>query len=192
MSALPEDVDALHHDALVQTHRPQPRGFADQRRAPERPAGCGQGAGTGHRAFFVAGGEDQQRTTKWLLQQRLHRLDDQREEALHVATAEPVPAVIGLAKAQRIGRPQFSIERHGVAVSGQHQATGTAAIAGQQVEFAGRDLRRLAGEAQLAEPGGQQLDHRTVALIPARLRATDGGCGNERGELLLERRNGHR
>src|SRR3546814_4624405 len=39
MPALSEDVDALHHDALVQAYRTQAGGLADHRGAPERPAG---------------------------------------------------------------------------------------------------------------------------------------------------------
>src|SRR3546814_11068963 len=77
-------------------------------------------------------------------------------DLLHVAAAEAVPAVIGLAQLQWIGLPQRGIERHGIAVPGQHQPAGTTAIAGEQVEFPRRDFRRFAGEAQFTEPGREQ------------------------------------
>lgn len=89
VAAAPEDVDAVHEDALVHADRPQPGGLADHRRTAERLTGLGRGTGAGHGAFFVTGGKDQQRLLEIVLQQWDDRLDDQGEEALHVATARP-------------------------------------------------------------------------------------------------------
>lgn len=48
MAAAPEDVDAVHEDALVHADRPQPGRLTDYRRTAQRLAGFGQGAGAGH------------------------------------------------------------------------------------------------------------------------------------------------
>ena len=185
------DVDALHHHALVQADRPEAGRLADHRGTAQRAAGGGQGARTAHRAFLVAGGEDQQRLAERPVEQRAYRLDDQREEALHVADAETIPAVVGLAQGQRVAPPQRSVEGHGVAVPGQHQAAGAAAVGRQQVGLAGSDVLDLAGEAEVAQPAGQALDQRTIGLVEARLGAAHRGQGDQLGELLLEAGKGH-
>ena len=79
-----------------------------------------------------------------LVEQRLHGFDDQGEEALHVATAQPDPAAIDFGEFQRIGLPQRIVVRHRVAVPGQHQSAGAAAETGEQIEFAGADLLDIA------------------------------------------------
>ncbi len=147
MAALPENLDALHHHPLVQADRPQVGRLADHRGATQRPPAFGEGTGAGHRAFLVAGGEDHQRLAERLVEQRQQGLDGQREEALHVATAEAVPAAVALVQAQRIAAPQRFVVGHGIGVAGQHQPAGTAAVAGQQVELARRDFPDLAAEA---------------------------------------------
>ncbi len=177
MAALSEDIDALHHDALVHANRLEPGRLADHRRTAQRLAGLGQGAGTGHRTFFITGGENQQRLLERLIEQRLHGLDDQREKALHVATAQPDPAAVNFGELQRIGLPQRIVIRHGIAVPGQDQAAGAAAESGEQVEFAGADLLDVATEAQITQPAGEQIDHRPVGLIQAGwVQLTDGAA----------------
>ncbi|MCY1303957.1 hypothetical protein D9M70_536890 [compost metagenome] len=176
----------------MQADRLQARGLADHRRATQRPSRLGQHAGAGHGAFLVAGGEDDQRLAERLVQQATHGFDGQREEALHVAAAQAVPAVAGLIELQRVGFPQGGVERHGVAVPGQHQAAGATAVGGQQIGLALRHLLDLAAKAEVAEPGGQQFDHRLVRLVPTGLGATHRWCGDQRGELRFQVWNGHR
>ncbi|MNS33840.1 hypothetical protein D3C72_659590 [compost metagenome] len=62
----------------------------------------------------------------------------------------------------------------------QQQAPFPLAIGRHQVELARQvgQRRHLALEAELAEPVGQQPDHRLVALIPAGIRAADRGNRN--------------
>ena len=105
MPALPKDVDALHHDAFVHADRLEPGRLADHCRAAQRSSSLGQRAGAGHRAFFITGGEDQQRLLERLIEQRQHGFDDQGEEALHVATAQTDPAAVDFCEFQRIGLP---------------------------------------------------------------------------------------
>ena len=192
MAALPEDVDALHHDAFVHADRLEPGRLADHRRTAQRAPGFGQGAGAGHRAFFIAGGEDQQRLLERLVEQRHDGFDGQGEKALHVATAQADPAAVDFGQLQRIGLPQRAIERHGVAVTGQHQAAGAGTETGQQVEFAGADLLDVAGKTQVAEPRRQQVDHRTIGLIEAGLGTADGRRSDQRSELIFHGRQRHR
>ncbi|MNY04631.1 hypothetical protein D3C86_1373180 [compost metagenome] len=192
MPALPEDVDALHHDAFVHADRLEPGRLADHRRPPQRSPRLGQRAGTGHRTFFIAGGENQQRLFERLIEQRFDRLDGQGEKTLHIATAQADPTTVDFSQLQRVGLPQRAVERHGVAVPGQHQAAGAGAETGQQVELAGADLLDLAGKAQLTEPRCQQIDDRAVGLIETGLCATDRRCGDQRSELFFHRRQWHR
>ncbi|MNN51944.1 hypothetical protein D3C81_1666070 [compost metagenome] len=170
----------------------EPGRLADHRCAADWTPGLGQCAGTGHRAFFIASGEDQQRLFERLLKQRLHRFDDQREEALHVATAQADPTAIDFSQLQRIGLPQRIVVRHRVAVSGQHQPAGAAAETGEQIEFAGADLLDIALETQVAQPAGEQIDHRAVGLVEVRLGTADRWRGDQRSELVLHGRQRHR
>ncbi|MNZ69887.1 hypothetical protein D3C78_882030 [compost metagenome] len=165
VAAAPKDVDALHHHPLVQADRLEPGRLADHRRTAQGPPGLGQGAGAGHRAFFVTGGENQQRLLEVVSQQGLHGFDDQGEKALHVATAQAHPAPVDLGQLERIGLPKLGVVGHGVAVPGQHQPARAAAVACQQVELARADLLDIAGKTQVPQPAGQQVDHRTVGLI---------------------------
>ena len=192
VAALAEDIDALHHDAFVHADRLEPGRLADHRRTPQRAPRFGQRPGAGHRAFFIAGGENQQRLFERLVEQRHDRLDGQGEKALHVATAQADPAAVDFSQLQRVGLPQRAIERHRVAVTGEHQSAGAGAETGQQVEFAGADLLDVAGKTQVAEPGGQQVDHRTIGLIEAGLGAADGRCSDQRSELIFHGRQRHR
>ncbi len=127
-----------------------------------------------------------------LIEQRLHGLDDQREKALHVATAETDPAAIDFGEFQRVGLPQGVVVRHRVAVPGQHQPTGSAADAGEQVEFARTDLLDIAGKTQIAQPAGEQIDDCPVGLIEAGLGTADRWRGNQRSELVLHGWQRHR
>ncbi|EJT83877.1 hypothetical protein PPS11_29053 [Pseudomonas putida S11] len=145
----------------------------------------------GHGAFFVTGGEDQQRLLEIVLQQRDDRLDDQGEEALHVAAAQADPAAIGFGQLQRVAGPQLFVVGHRVAVPRQHQATRAGATAGQQVELAGADLLDVALETQVAQPTGQQVDDLAIGLVQRRLGATDRGRGDQGGELVFQRRQRH-
>jgi hypothetical protein len=151
MAALPEDVDALHHDALVHADRLEPGRLADHRRAPQRPPGLGQRTGAGHRAFFIAGGEDQQRLLERLIEQRLHRFDGQGEKALHVATAQADPAAVDFGQLQRVGLPQRAVIRHGVAVPGQHQAAGPLPKLASRLNLPGLTCW-ISQETQVAQP----------------------------------------
>lgn len=137
MATLPKNIDALHHHALVQAYGLEACRLANHCSPAKRSAGSGQGTGAGHRAFFVTGGENQQRLLEGLIEQRSHGLDGQDEEALHVATAEAHPAVAHFAQLERVGLPQGRIEGHGIAVPSQHQTTRAGAITGEQVELAG-------------------------------------------------------
>ncbi|MCY1360185.1 hypothetical protein D9M69_468000 [compost metagenome] len=192
VAALPEDVDALHHHPLVQADGLEPRRLADHCRTAQGPAGLHQGASAGHGAFLVTGGEDDQRLLEALVQQAAHRLDSQGEEALHVAAAQAVPAIAGFAEFQRVGFPQGGVEGHGVAMAGQHQASGARAVGRQQVGLARRDLLDLAAETEVAEPGSQQFDHRLVRLVPTGLGAAHRRSSDQRSELGFQVRNGHR
>jgi hypothetical protein len=156
-----------------------------------RRIGLGQGAGAGHGAFLVAGGEDQQRLAQGLVQQRQQRLDGDGEEALHVAAAQAIPAAIALVQAQRVAFPQRLVVGHGVGVPGQHQAAGAAAQARQQVELARGDLLQFAGEAQVAQPVGQQLHHRAVGLVQGGLGTAHRRQGEQLGETVFQARQGH-
>lgn len=180
-----EDIDTLHHHALVQANRSEPGRLADHRSTTERTAGSGQRLGPGHRAFFVAGGQDDQRLLERLVDQAAHRFDRQREEAFHVAAAKPDPAAIHLGELERIGAPQGLVVRHRIAVPGQHQPSRTTAKRGNQVELAGIDLLDVAGEPQLGKPGGQQVDHLAIGLVQAGLGAADRRRGDQGGELFL-------
>ncbi len=126
-----------------------------------------------------------------LIKQRLHGFDDQREETLHVAAAQPDPAAIDFSELQRVGLPQRVVIRHGVAVPGQHQAAGAAAETGEQIEFAGADLLDIAAETQVTEPARQQIDDGAVGLVQVRLGTADRWRGNQRGELVLHGRQWH-
>ena len=192
MAAAPENVDALHHDAFVHPNWLEAGRLTDHRCPPQGPAGIGQGPGAGHGAFFVTGGEDQQRLLERLVQQRLERFDGQGEKALHVTTAQADPTAIDLGELQRIGLPQRAVERHRVTVAGQHQAAGTAAETGQQIEFARADLLDIAGEPQLSEPAGQQLDDSAVGLVEPRLGTADRRRGDQGSELIFHGRQRHR
>ncbi|MND83716.1 hypothetical protein D3C80_755870 [compost metagenome] len=185
MAAAPEDVDAFHHHALVQADGLEARRFANHRRAPERSPGRGQCLGAGHGAFLIASRQDQQRLLERLGQQRLHRFDDQGEEALHVATAQAHPTAIDLGEFERVGLPQAAVEWHRVTVPGQYQAAGATAEACEQVELARRHLLDIAGKAQFAQPGGQQVDDLAVGLIQARLGTTDRRRRNQGSELVF-------
>ena len=171
VAALPKNIDALHHNALVQADGLEAGRLADHCRTAQRLSGLGQGAGPGHRAFFIAGGENQQRLLEPLPQQGLHGFDDQGEKALHVATAQAHPTAVDFGEFERVGLPQRGVERHGVAVPGQHQAAWAGAIAGKHIEFAGGDFLHVAGETEVAKPARQQFDHCAVGLIPMRLGA---------------------
>ncbi|MNL36471.1 hypothetical protein D3C87_1585540 [compost metagenome] len=127
-----------------------------------------------------------------LVEQRFDGLNGQGKKTLHVATAQPDPATIDFGQFQRIGLPQRTIERHRVTVPGQHQTTGAGTESGQQVEFAGADLLDVAGETQIAEPGRQQVDHRTIGLIEACLGTADGRCSDQCSELIFHGRQRHR
>ena len=72
------------------------------------------------------------------------------------------------------------VERHRIGVTCQQQPPFPLAIGRHQVEFARQvgQCRHLALEAELAEPVGQQPDHRLIALIPAGIRAADRGNRN--------------
>ncbi|MCY1445066.1 hypothetical protein D9M71_615690 [compost metagenome] len=120
-------------------------------------------------------------------QQRLHRLDDQGEEAFHVATAKTHPAAVDFGQLQRIGLPQPRIIGHGIAMPGQHQPARATAVTGEQIELARRHLLDIAGKPQVAQPTGQQVDHRAVGLVQRRLGATDRRRGNQCGKLVFER-----
>jgi hypothetical protein len=150
-----------------------------------------RGPRPGHGAFFVASGEDQQRLLERLIQQGPHRLDDQGEETLHVATAQADPAAVDFGQLQGVGLPQRAVIGHGVAVPGQYQAARATAETGQQVELAGADLLDITGKTQVAEPTGQQVDHRTVGLIQCCLSAAHRWRGDQRGKLILHGRQGH-
>ncbi|MNN44923.1 hypothetical protein D3C81_1592330 [compost metagenome] len=167
--------------------RPQAGGLTDHRGTSERLAGLGQCPGARHGAFFVAGGEDQQGLLEIMRQQRQHGLDDQGKEALHVATAQANPTAIDLGEFQRVAGPQLLIVRHGVAMPRQHQAARATATAGQQVELARADLLDVAGETQVAQPAGQQVDDQAVGLVQRGLGATDRGRGNQGGKLVFQR-----
>ncbi|MOA12626.1 hypothetical protein D3C78_1326380 [compost metagenome] len=176
----------------MQADRLEPGRLADHRRPAQRPAGRRQGAGTGHRAFLVTGGENHQRLFERFIQQGQHGFDGEGEKALHVAAAQADPAPVDFGQFQRVGLPQGAIEWHGVAVPGQHQAARAGAEAGEQVEFAGADLLDLTGKTQVTEPGGQQIDDRTVGLVQMGLGATDGRRGDQCSELVFHGRQRHR
>ncbi|MNO64770.1 hypothetical protein D3C76_555070 [compost metagenome] len=191
VAAAPEDVDAVHEDALVHADRPQPGRLTDYRCTAQWLAGLGQGTGAGHGAFFVAGGKDQQRLLEVVLQQRDDRFDDQGEEALHVAAAQADPTAIGFGQLQWVTGPQLFVIGYGVAVPRQHQATRASATAGQQVELAGADLLDVALETQVAQPAGQQVDDLAVGLVQRGLGATDRRRGDQGGKLVFQRRQRH-
>ncbi|MNP61124.1 hypothetical protein D3C76_1562770 [compost metagenome] len=77
-------------------------------------------------------------------------------------------------------------------MTGQDQPAGAAAETRQQVEFSGADLLDIAGKTQVAEPRGQQVDHRAVGLIEVRLSATDGRRSDQCSELIFHGRQRHR
>ncbi|MNJ71736.1 hypothetical protein D3C77_683120 [compost metagenome] len=78
----------------MQADRLEPGRLADHCRPAQRTTGCGQGTSTRHGAFFIAGGENQQRLLEVIGQQRLHGLDNQGEEAFHVAAAKADPTAV--------------------------------------------------------------------------------------------------
>ena len=175
----------------MHANRLEPGRLANHCRTTQRAAGVGQRAGTGHRAFLVAGGEDQQRLLERLINKATHRFDNQRKEALHVATAQPDPAAIHLGQLQGVGLPQCLIERHGIAVPRQYQTAWACSVGRQQIELAGRHLLDVAGKPQIAQPSGQQIDDGTVALVQGRLSAAHRGYGDQRGELVFHGRQRH-
>ncbi|MNZ27725.1 hypothetical protein D3C78_449460 [compost metagenome] len=191
MAAATKNIDTVHHHAFVQADRFEPGGLADHCCPAQRAPCLGQGPGARHRAFFITGGKNQERLLEVMRQQRLHRLNDQGEEAFHVATAQANPAPVDFGQLEWIGLPQARIIGHRVTVTGQHQPTGARAVTGQQIEFARRYLLDIAGKTQVAQPTRQQVDHRTVGLVQRSLGATDRRRGNQRGELVFERWQGH-
>ncbi|GBH13950.1 Zn-dependent oligopeptidase [Pseudomonas syringae pv. actinidiae] len=191
MTAAPENVDALHHHAFVHADRLEPGRLADHRRTTQRASGFCQRTRAGHRAFFIAGGENQQRLLERLIDKATHGLDDQRKKALHVAAAQPDPAAIDLGELQGVGFPQCLVERHGIAVARQYQPAGACAEGCQQIELAGGNLLDIAGKTQVCEPPGQQIDDRPVGLVQGRLSAAHRRRSDQGGKLVFHGRQRH-
>src|SRR5690606_116239 len=151
-----------------------------------------QRLGATHGAFFVGRGEDDQGPAQGPVQ-GAYGFDNQREEPLHIATAQPVPASVGFSQRKGVMLPALGIARNGVGMPSQDQAAGTHAQAGDQVGLAWGVGNRLdpTVETEFAEPTGQQLDYREVGLVVFRLGAADGGGLQQGGKLRLERGEGH-
>ncbi len=94
-----------------------------------------------------------------LVQVAAHRFDDQREEALHVAAAQSIPAVVCFGQGEGIVLPALRIAGNGVGMAGHDQAAGAAAKTGEQVGLAGLIGNRqdAAFKPQIAQPTGQQF-----------------------------------
>ncbi|MNZ50502.1 hypothetical protein D3C78_682900 [compost metagenome] len=180
VAALACDADGLRHVALVGHHGHQAGGLTYHRIVGFDLGRRGDGTGSRHGGLFVGGSENTQRLAERLEIDLLERLHDEGEEALHVDGAEPVQAVALLGHLEGILAPAPLVEGHGIGMARQQQAAFTLAIGRHQVELAGllRQRRHLAVEAELAEPVGQQPDHRLIALIPAGIRAADRGNRN--------------
>ena len=174
------DANGLRHVTLVGHYGHQTGGFTDHRIVGFDLGRRGDGAGARHGGLLVSGGQDAQRLAEGGQIDLLERLHDEGEEALHVDGAEPVQAVALLGYLEGILAPASLVERHRIGVTCQQQPPFPLAIGRHQVEFARQvgQCRHLALEAELAEPVGQQPDHRLVALIPARIRAADRGNRN--------------
>ena len=76
MATAPQNVDALHHHALVQADRLEPRRLTDHRRTAQRTPGFSKRTGARHGGFFVASGQNQQGLPERLIQQRPDGFDD--------------------------------------------------------------------------------------------------------------------
>ena len=159
--------------ALVLANRLQARGLADDAIAPEFLAVVGDQFGAFHRGFFVRGGDDRQRPRKPVEIDLAARREREREKALHVAAAEPVDAVVGFARAERIAAPQAWIAGHGVGMARQHQAVAAAAGARDQVGFALVDRLDFDVEAEGFGPVGDQVDDAAVAHVHVGVDAAD-------------------
>ncbi len=176
----------------MQADRLEARRFANNRRATQHTARCSQGLGTCHGALFVAGGEDDERLLERLIEQRLKRLDGQREKALHVAAAQSYPVAVDFGQLERIGLPQRIVVRNGIAVARQHQPAGASAKRRQQIELAGAYLLDVAGETQIAQPARQQVNDGAIGLVERGLRTAHRRRGDQGGELVFHGRQRHR
>ena len=110
------------HETLVGVNGLKPRGLADDRGLGPRPAGLQQKSAAGHGGLLIAGGRQDQRRAQLAAGDGSGGTERHREEALHVAGAQPIEAVIALGHGEGIVAPSILIERHGVGVPGQHQA----------------------------------------------------------------------
>ncbi len=92
----------------------------------------------------------------------------------------PYEAVALFGHLEGILAPAPFVEGHRIGVTRQQQPPFPLAMVATRLNLPGRSGRRrhLALETELAEPVGQQPDHRLVALIPARIRAADRGNRN--------------
>ena len=158
------DANGFRYVALVGHHGHQPGGFADHR-VVGFEFGCGgDGAGPGHGGLFIGGGQDAQRLAQGLEVDLLERFHDKGEEALHVDGAEPVQAVALFGHLEGILCPGSFIKGNRIRVTRQQQPPFSLTIGRHQVELARqiRQGRHLALESKLAEPVGQQPDHRLL------------------------------
>jgi hypothetical protein len=126
-----------------------------------------------------------------LIQQRLHGFDDQAKKPFMSQLPSPTQ------------RPSTSVSFSG-SVCHSASSYGTVSLCPASTRPPG-PLPKLASrlnlpgltcwisqETQVAQPTGEQVDHRAVGLIQARLGATDRRCGDQRSELVFHGRQRHR
>ena len=176
----------FHHDALVHAHRHQRGRLADYGGPGLRVARGHQGAGAVHGTLLVGGRQQDQRLLQGGVQEGSGGGQGQREEALHIRAAQAVQPVVALGEGQGVTLPAALVEGHGVGVACQHQAAGPAPQGRDQVGFGAVCGNRLdlGAKPHIAQPAGQQVDDRAVALVPQRVGGADGRCRHQLSQLF--------
>ncbi len=181
MAGAAGDADAFHGDALVQADGFQARGFADEGMTSQLFLCICQGPCAAHGAFLVGRGENHQGLPELAGVQVTDGFEYQREEAFHVGAAQAVQPVVPFGQFEGVGAPAAAVEGHGVRMPGQHQAFGTAACRGNEIELAGivgnRQFLRL--KAQVVQPVLQQVDDTHIRLVPFGADTAYRGLGDE-------------
>ena len=187
------DAYRLHEHALVQVHRPQRGGFANDRVAGTWPARLDQRPSTTHRALLVGRCQQRQWCRQFDRTQLLDRLQGQRQKRLHVGRAKAVEPPIAFGQLPGVAAPELGIAGHGVSVAGQHQPAGTPTQGCDEVVVAGGSGHRqdLTVEAERFGPSGQPFHHSQIALVQLRMNAADRWQRHQAGDKIEQAWIGH-
>ena len=175
---------------LCQPDRLHPGGLADHRVAAKPAVRIQQRLGAAHAALLVGGRDQDQGMLQTSQIDVADRLERHREEALHVAGPQAIPAPVALGQPKGIRLPACLVVRHRVGMARQYQAIRTAAGAGHQVELAGvaRDRQTLDSKASGLAPVCKMIDHPDIGLVPFRAHAADRRRADQALHHFLELR----